>query len=182
MRARAQAKAKKAEAVVSRTKVQTVMTLHDSIFPDIKLPGGISSKATEYAELAAKGEKWESPIFSIGDASESKHIPSAGDVTRKPHTTAEDRAGPAGAAGAAGAATAAGGVATSGVATTLPGTNGTTKVDGYPSRGFSDEVDEAFVNDKTNGLGAGIKPATNGTNGTTRNGTTHVTNGSAAVV
>lgn len=38
MRARAQAKAKKAEAVVSRTKVQTVMTMHDSIFPDIKLP------------------------------------------------------------------------------------------------------------------------------------------------
>lgn len=184
MRARAQAKAKKAEAIVSRTKVQTVMTLHDSIFPDIKLPGGISSKATEYAELAAKGEKWESPIFSIGDASESKNIPSAGDVTRKPHTTAQDLAGPAGAAGAAGAA---GGIATTGVAatagtTTLPGTNGTTKIDGYPSRGFSDEVDEAFVNDKTHGLGAGIKPATNGTNGTTHNGTTHVTNGSAAVV
>jgi hypothetical protein len=187
MRARAQAKAKKAEAIVSRTKVQTVMTLHDSIFPDIKLPGGISSKATEYAELAAKGEKWESPIFSIGDASESKNIPSAGDVTRKPHTTATDRAGPAGAAGAAGAA-AAGGIATTGVATTtggastLPGTNGATKVDGYPSRGFSDELDEAFVGDKTNALGAGVKPATNGTNGTTRNGTTHVTNGSAAVV
>ncbi|KAF3388708.1 hypothetical protein F1880_004178 [Penicillium rolfsii] len=181
MRARAQAKAKKAEAIVSRTKVQTVMTLRDSIFPDIKLPGGISSKATEYAELAAKGEKWESPIFSIGNASESKNIPSAGEVTRKPHTTAEDRAAPAGAAGATGIA-ATGGVATTSGNTTLPGTNGHAKVDGYPSRGFSDEVDEAFVNDKTNGLGAGIKAATNGTNGTTRNGTTHVTNGSAAVI
>lgn len=184
MRARAQAKAKKAEAV-SRTKVQTIMNLHDSIFPDIELPGGISSKATEYAELAAKGEKWESPIFSIGDAAESKHIPSAGNVTRKPHTTAKDRAGPAGTAGPAGAAAAAGGIATTGVATTpaatnaAHGTNSTTKVDGYPSRGFSDEIDEAFVNGKTNGLGAGVKPTTNVSNGA--NGTTHVTNGSGAL-
>jgi len=180
MRARAQAKAKKAEAVVSRTKVQTVMTLHDSIFPEIKLPGGISSKATEYAELAAKGEKWESPIFSIGDAAESKHIPSAGHVTRKPHTTAQDRAGPAGTAGPADAAAAAGGIATTGGATTLAatngahGTNGTTKVEGYPSRGFSDEIDKAFVDGKTNGQGAGIKPTTNIANGA--NGTTQVTN------
>ncbi|KAJ5380195.1 uncharacterized protein N7496_002623 [Penicillium cataractarum] len=148
MRARAQAKAKKAEGIVSRTKVQTVMTMHDSIFPDIKLPGGISNKATEYAELATKGEKWESAIFSIGDASESTNIPSAGDVTRKPHATAADRA-------------------TNGGTTTLPGANGT-KVEGYPSRGFSDELDEAFVNDKTNGLGAGIKHTPNGTNGITR--------------
>lgn len=187
MRARAQAKAKKAEAVVSRNKVQTVMTMHDSIFPDIKLPGGISSKATEYAELAAKGEKWESPIFRIGDAAESKRIPSAGDVTRKPHTTAQDRAGPAGTAGpadataaAGGIATTSGGIATTGGATTLAatngahGTNGTTKVDGYPSRGFSDEIDKAFVDGKTNGQGAGIKPTTNITNGA--NGTTQVTN------
>ncbi|CEO60108.1 hypothetical protein PMG11_04749 [Penicillium brasilianum] len=183
MRARAQAKAKKAEEVVSRTKVQTVMTLHDSMFPDIKLPGGISSKATEYAELAAKGEKWESPIFSIGNASASKNIPSAGDVTRKPHTTAADRAGDATGSGTAAGAT--GGIATTGAATAsgstgLHGINGSTRVDGYPSRGFSDEVDNAFVNDKTNGLGAGIKPTSNSTNGT--HASPHVTNGSAAVV
>lgn len=154
IRARSQAKAKQAENAVKRdTKVQTVMTMKDSIFPDIKLPGGISTKATEYADLAAKGERWESPIFSIGDASESTDIPSQGPVNRKTHTTADGVAGSA-------AGTAAG------------ATNGTTKVDGYPSRGFSDEVDQAFVNEKTSHLSEGVK---------TTNGTTHVTNGSTSV-
>ncbi|KAJ5679536.1 hypothetical protein N7462_007780 [Penicillium macrosclerotiorum] len=163
VRARTQAKAKAAENAVKRdTKVQTVMTLHDSIFPDVKLPGGISNKATEYADLATKGQKWESPIFSIGDAAESTNIPASGTITRKAHTTAEDgAAGTTAGAGAAGVAAAA-------------ATNGTTKADGYPSRGFSDEVDQAFVNDKTNDLSNGVKAGTNGT--------THVTNGSTSVV
>merc|ERR1712093_674687 len=37
----------KAEAVAADKKVNVAMTQHDSIFPNIKLPGGISSKATE---------------------------------------------------------------------------------------------------------------------------------------
>ncbi|KAJ5809876.1 uncharacterized protein N7503_002094 [Penicillium pulvis] len=191
IRARSQAKAKQAEDVVKNTKVQTVMTLHDSIFPDVHLPGGVSTKATEYADLAAKGERWESPIFSIGSASESKNIPSAGQVTRKPHTTADSVLG--GASGATGAsatgttgvggvgsaggvggvagAVAGGGAAgnaaaagASGSATTAHGT----KLDGYPSRGFSDEVDQAFVN------GKGVSDVKN-----TTIPTTQVTNGSA---
>ncbi|EMR72457.1 hypothetical protein UCREL1_486 [Eutypa lata UCREL1] len=77
---------KKAEAIAADKKVNVAVTKEDSIFPDIHLPGGISSKATEYKELARKGERWESPVFSIGTASKSSTIPSAPSVTRKPHT------------------------------------------------------------------------------------------------
>lgn len=65
-------------------KVNMAVTQHDSIFKNIALPGGISTKATEYKELAAKGDKWESPIFSIGSAKES-NIPKPDTVRRKPH-------------------------------------------------------------------------------------------------
>ncbi|KAL3476368.1 hypothetical protein BJX99DRAFT_142095 [Aspergillus californicus] len=73
------------------TKVQTTTTLKGSLFPDIKLPGGITTKATEYDEIARKGERWESPIFSIGSASESTDIPKLDNITRKPHSTAESQ-------------------------------------------------------------------------------------------
>merc|ERR1711900_74202 len=33
--------------------------------PNIYLPGGISSKATEYKELGQKGDTWHSPIFKL---------------------------------------------------------------------------------------------------------------------
>ncbi|KAM7202272.1 Protein of unknown function (DUF4449) domain containing protein [Naviculisporaceae sp. PSN 640] len=68
-------------------KVNMAVTKEDSIFPNIHLPGGISSKATEYKELARKGDKWESPVFSIGSASRSRDLPRAPVVTRKPHST-----------------------------------------------------------------------------------------------
>jgi len=67
------------------TKVNVAVTQHDSIFKNISLPGGISSKATEYKDLAAKGDKWESPVFSIGSAKESSSLPKIANVTRKPH-------------------------------------------------------------------------------------------------
>tara|TARA_R110002003_G_scaffold388_12_gene19366 strand:- start:4160 stop:7036 length:2877 start_codon:yes stop_codon:yes gene_type:complete len=67
------------------TQVNMAVTQHDSIFKNISLPGGISSKATEYKELAAKGDKWESPIFSIGSAKETSSLPKVAHVTRKPH-------------------------------------------------------------------------------------------------
>lgn len=76
---------KKAEAAVADKKVNMAVTKEDSIFPNIHLPGGISSKATEYRELARKGEKWESPVFSIGAASKSTNLPPAPHVTRKSH-------------------------------------------------------------------------------------------------
>ncbi|ORY17119.1 hypothetical protein BCR34DRAFT_583883 [Clohesyomyces aquaticus] len=67
------------------TKVNMAVTQHDSIFKNISLPGGISTKATEYKELAAKGDKWESPVFSIGSAKESSSLPKIAAVTRKSH-------------------------------------------------------------------------------------------------
>ncbi|KMU78652.1 hypothetical protein CISG_01693 [Coccidioides immitis RMSCC 3703] len=77
---------KKAEAKPkSETKVNMAFTQHDSIFKGIELPGGISTKATEYRELAEKGERWESPVFGIGSASESSSLPTLAPITRKPH-------------------------------------------------------------------------------------------------
>jgi len=78
----------KAEGFVAEKKVNYAVTKEDSIFPNIHLPGGISSKATEYKELARKGDRWESPVFSIGSASKSRDIPTAPRVTRKQHATA----------------------------------------------------------------------------------------------
>jgi len=66
-------------------QVNVAVTKHDSIFKNISLPGGISTKATEYKDLAAKGDKWESPIFSIGSAKESTNLPKIASVSRKPH-------------------------------------------------------------------------------------------------
>lgn len=81
---------KKAEAVAADKKVNMAVTKEDSIFPNVHLPGGISSKATEYKELARKGELWESPVFSIGAASRSSNIPAAPQVTRKPHAASSN--------------------------------------------------------------------------------------------
>lgn len=78
---------KKAEDVAADKKVNMAMTKEDSIFPNIHLPGGVSSKASEYKELARKGEKWESPVFSIGSAKKSTDIPAAPKIQTKPHQT-----------------------------------------------------------------------------------------------
>lgn len=79
---------KKAEKVAADKKVNYAVTQNDSMFPDVKLPGGISSKATEYRELALKGDRWESPVFSIGKASKSNDLPAPPQVVRKPHAVA----------------------------------------------------------------------------------------------
>lgn len=73
------------EQRAKETHVNVAVTQHDSMFQNIKLPGGISTKATEYKELAAKGEKWESPVFSIGEAKETSSLPKIPSVQRKPH-------------------------------------------------------------------------------------------------
>jgi hypothetical protein len=90
-----QGKQKKDE-VASKSQVNMAMTQHESIFKDIKLPKGISSKATEYKDMALKGDKWESPVFSIGSAKETSNVPKPPTPTRKtappssspPHTNA----------------------------------------------------------------------------------------------
>ncbi|KAB8360708.1 hypothetical protein FH972_024444 [Carpinus fangiana] len=79
----------KAQAATEDKTANIAITQHDSIFKDISLPGGISTKATEYKTLAAKGDKWESPVFLIGSASESTGLPTVAPVTRKPHSATE---------------------------------------------------------------------------------------------
>lgn len=78
-------KAAKAEQRAKNTHVNVAVTKHDSMFKNISLPGGISTKATEYKDLAAKGDKWESPVFSIGSAKETSSLPKIPSVQRKPH-------------------------------------------------------------------------------------------------
>lgn len=78
-------KKRKAEKTAKNTEVNVAMTQQDSMFKHIQLPGGVSTKATEYKDLAAKGERWESPVFGIGSAGASSDIPSVSKVIRKPH-------------------------------------------------------------------------------------------------
>ncbi|OJJ49338.1 hypothetical protein ASPZODRAFT_61111 [Penicilliopsis zonata CBS 506.65] len=147
-RAKLTERKKKAEAVAQRdTKIQFAATHADSMFPDIKLPGGISNKATEYSEIAKKGERWSSPIFSIGSASTSKDIPKQPAVTRKPHATAEGRLRDR---PANGSAVPNGGLVSNGGLQVVNG--GAGGYGGYPSRGFSDEVEHAFENGSANGV------------------------------
>ena len=79
---------RKTQAVIGDKKVNAAYTHQDSMFPDVKLPDAVSAKATEYKQLAAKGDKWESPVFSIGAAKESTSIPKPDPVTRKHGTAA----------------------------------------------------------------------------------------------
>ena len=74
--------------MLTKFTVNVAVTQHDSIFKSVSLPGGISSKATEFKDLATKGDKWESPVFGIGSAKESTNIPKLGAVSRKPHNAA----------------------------------------------------------------------------------------------
>ena len=86
---KAKDKKEKAKAKVEDKQVNVAMTQQDSMFKNISLPGGISTKATEYKQLADKGDKWESPVFSIGSAKETSNLPAPTKPSRKPHTTTE---------------------------------------------------------------------------------------------
>jgi hypothetical protein len=80
---KAKGKADKVAQKAEGKKFNLAMTKRDSIFPSIDLPSGISTKATEFKDLADKGDRWQSPVFSIGSAKESSSIPSAPNVVRK---------------------------------------------------------------------------------------------------
>ncbi|SMY28200.1 unnamed protein product [Zymoseptoria tritici ST99CH_1A5] len=124
---KADKKKEKLQEKKEKTDVNVAVTQHDSIFKNISLPGGISTKATEYRDLAAKGEAWQSPVFSIGSASESKNLPSASNPSRKSRNTA------------------AGGVRGGNVPSTSNNANG-----------FSSQVNDAFKpNQDTLGSGVG---------------------------
>jgi hypothetical protein len=47
------------------------------------LPGGISTKAAKYREMAHEGEEWRSPVFDIGSANAASNIPAPKKITRK---------------------------------------------------------------------------------------------------
>jgi len=133
-------KKQKAQEKASNTTVNVAITKEDSIFKNINLPGGVSTKATEYKELARKGDRWESPVFSIGSAKESTDLPKAGKIGRKSHDTAEGKVRGGNHPGARDDA--------SGVSGTTAGSNqysGTTGgTGGNPTTGFSNQVDQAF--------------------------------------
>lgn len=78
-------KKEKAKEITADKKANVAITKEDSIFKDISLPGGISTKATEFKEMARKGDRWESPVFDLGSAKESSSIPNPVAPSRKPH-------------------------------------------------------------------------------------------------
>ena len=150
------------------------MTKQDSIFPNVSLPGGISTKATEFRELAAKGDKWESPVFGIGSAKESSDVPKLTQISRKPHTTA---GGTVKGGNHPGSAAESGGYSSgttedmsSGMGSGMNSGMGSGTGNEYGSKttdpvgsdaptgtsGFSNQVDQAFDN-------KGTAPTTNGT-------------------
>ena len=137
MEAKKQADAKKPKR---DTKVEAPFSLHDSIFPNIVLPGAVSTKATEYVDKAKEGERWECPVFSIGNAKESTNIPRVPTITRKSH-------GPSASNGAKKAKA-------DGTSAAKASKNG--KDQSYSTRGFADEVTSAIDAD-----GASKKAAAN---------------------
>ncbi|GJN70050.1 hypothetical protein PLICBS_004102 [Purpureocillium lilacinum] len=82
--------------VADDKRVNVAMTMEDSLLPNVKLPGPVSSKACEYKELARKGEKWESPVFSIGSAKKSSNIPPAPPIVSRSQPTMTTRGAGAG--------------------------------------------------------------------------------------
>lgn len=165
-------KKQQAEQAPSRdTKVQAAVTLHDSMFKDIKLPGGTSNKATEYKELAQKGERWQSPVFDIGSASESKDLPRLAQIARKPHPTAESRLidresvqeTGAGKNGPTNGGSTNGHATNGHTSTAAPnGSHGPTNVDEYPTDGFSKQINEAFSAETTHNLSGSLRQGTDG--------------------
>jgi hypothetical protein len=79
------AQAAAASAQAAGRKVNYAVTREESIFPNVKLPGGIADKATDLRARAREGDKWESPVFSIGSAAPSKDVPPAPRIVSKTH-------------------------------------------------------------------------------------------------
>jgi len=146
-------KKQKAQEKSKNVSVNVAITKEDSMFKGISLPGGISTKATEFKQLAAKGDKWESPVFSIGSARESSDIPKASKVTRKSHSTTPGQV-----------------VGGNHPNSEESNDNAYTNNSGAspPSSGFSNQVDQAFDNK----YGKGV---TNGMTNGNPNGTANMT-------
>ena len=76
-------KKKKAEDKAADKKLNVAVTKEDSHFKNINLPGGISTRATEFKDQARHGDNWRNDIFNLGSASASTSLPTPGPVTRK---------------------------------------------------------------------------------------------------
>lgn len=84
--ARGKEKSQAVQQRASQTKVNMAITKEDSIFPNIDLPGGVSTKATEFNQQARAGNDWHNDIFTMGSASPSTSLPGPTPITRKsPH-------------------------------------------------------------------------------------------------
>jgi hypothetical protein len=69
----------------TNVEVNVTYTKETSMFPNIRFPGGISTKAEKYREIALEGDEWQSPIFDLGTA-KATPIPEPKKITRKsPH-------------------------------------------------------------------------------------------------
>lgn len=79
----AKKKAEKAKKSLDDKKLNIAYTKEDSIFPNINLPGGFSSKASHYRSMAREGDDWLSPVFTLGSAGTSKNIPKPPVVEKK---------------------------------------------------------------------------------------------------
>ncbi|KAL7271311.1 hypothetical protein RUND412_005943 [Rhizina undulata] len=74
------------EEAVSKSKekkVNLAITKEDSIFRNIVLPGGISTRATELSEQARAGDRWENELFNLGSKQPTTRISNPPPVTRK---------------------------------------------------------------------------------------------------
>ena len=157
----------KTQEVAGDKKVNVAMTQHDSIFKDVKLPGGISTKATDWKTLASQGEKWESHVFTIGSAAETSNLPRVSPITRRAHNAASG--------GVRGPQNVEPGQSTLGQAESRTGNAGYGQTSGNEyaqgtgaeygqsngSNGFSNQVNQAFDNNASqdfslkNGISAG---------------------------
>lgn len=71
------------QAMTSDKKVNMAVTKQGSMFKNISLPGGISTKATEYKAMAQSGDRWQSDVFTIDSAPALTNIGQPAQVTRK---------------------------------------------------------------------------------------------------
>jgi len=80
-----EAKAKVNETKTGDSKFQFVMTQDQTMFPNITLPAGISSKTMQYRSMADQGTEWQSPVFKIGNArpTAAGKIPTPPKIVRK---------------------------------------------------------------------------------------------------
>ncbi|CAD6439741.1 1b4ce218-86a6-4313-b594-c740c4f9975a [Sclerotinia trifoliorum] len=142
-------KAERAQQSVQNKEFKMVTTTDESMFPNLKLPGGISSKATEYKNSARQGDRWKSQVFGIGTAQRSNDIPSPEEIRRKPHSVAQGGVRDPQDVGNTNPSTGPSGYnqgAQQGSSQQGYGQQGALPHQGYGQQGFNQQVDVAFAN------------------------------------